>query len=136
MAWAKVILENDGMSLPFLVVVTDPEAQLITDLRTAGWGDLNDPSDEIAGQVRMSLSQDLRIEANGAVVLSDAVNPVSPPEWFDHVDAMAGRCVVVVVPPSLVRHPGTDLEGFQADLADVIAEQPGAGAAAILPVTH
>lgn len=125
--YAKTLVPGPP-AVPGLVGTTRDAPVLVPQLLERGWAVFGDPTPgRAAGELVFSADR-LRLMVEGQVLLDDA-NPAGPAGWWAAVDALAGRCVVIVCANS-----DLDLAGNHARQQLTALRDTGRAAFAALPV--
>jgi hypothetical protein len=116
-------------AVPVLVISSRGRRYAVVGLRGLGWGRISALVSTAPGRVVMTESE-LRVEVLGATAVRERTpEHTTPPGWFEAVAGLSGRCLVVVIPPTMFGdedHLITTLR--EAVHSDTVA-------AALLPVT-
>lgn len=109
--YAKTLIPGPPLEVPAIISTTsDPDvAGLLLDRGWAvfGTGEFPEPP---GSEIRVTPTSLTIQAADDLVVLQDDTNPISPPGWWQAVDSLGGRCVVVIPPAG----SGTDLTSGEA----------------------
>lgn len=127
--YAKTLVPGP-LPTPTLTATTSVDA-LFGQLLDSGWAHYGSPLVETASTRLLITHASLQLVVDGEVILDDR-DSGSPQGWWAAVDAIGGKCVVVV------------LRTDDVDLNDPLAgarmrelmEEPGSGVWAIVPIHH
>ena len=93
--YAKTLVPGPN-PVPALMATTDDADILLPQLLDRGWALFGEPLPP-AGTGRLAVGADrLQLVVDGQALLDD-LNPYAPDGWWAAVDALQGRCVVVIV---------------------------------------
>lgn len=97
--YAKVL--NDGGPLPIpMLLITVPEGSIVIgQLHTRGWTPYaGRPIEDQGAQIRI-MPDHLTVVLGGEIALHDGSgDPVSPPGWWEAVNAFEDRALIVLLP--------------------------------------
>lgn len=128
--YAKALIPGPPLDIPALVATTS-RADLNDLLLARSWavfgpGGFPEPT----GSAIVVRPDRLTIKADDLVVLDDGTNPVSPPGWWQAVDGLGSRCVVII--PTAGASIDLTISTVGSQLLRLI--NAGQGVCAILPV--
>jgi len=85
------------VSSPILIIAASSGSTLVAQLHQHGWHPYGSELEEVDGEIQITLDQ-LVVIVGDRIAFRDAANPLSPPGWWEAVDLIKGRCIVVFVP--------------------------------------
>lgn len=88
--------------MPMIIILTNNYDAYVQPLRAAGWdqGETNTQRED-HGYLEITTGG-LQLIVEGAAILSDDMNPISPPGWWDAVHTLGDKCWAVMAKPESI----------------------------------